>query len=169
MANIDYIEQLNEQISLLPVGYISKKTIRGKECFYRQWKESGKIKSQYIPSTDVDYVISLINKRKDLQAELLFETNRISSRDNYWYLLSSYAKLFYMGRHVPIGVQSYEALITNKSFYIDKTSFISEWWEASDEVTLITRPRRFGKTLNMSMLNCFFSIKYANRDDLFEI
>lgn len=168
MADSNHIEQLNEQISLLPVGYISKKTIRGKECFYRQWKESGKIKSQYIPSTDVDYVISLINKRKDLQAELLFETNRISSRDNYSGLLSSYAKLFYMGRRVPIGVQSYEALITNKSFYIDKTSFISEWWESSDEVTLITRPRRFGKTLNMSMLNCFFSIKYANRNDLFE-
>ena len=52
--------------------------------------------------------------------------------------------------------------------YIDKTKFIREWWESGDEVTLITRPRRFGKTLNMSMLEKFFSIKYAGRGDLFE-
>ena len=56
----------------------------------------------------------------------------------------------------------------NNNFYIDKTNFIREWWESGDEVTLITRPRRFGKTLNMSMLEKFFSIQYANRGDLFE-
>ena len=55
-----------------------------------------------------------------------------------------------------------------KSFYIDKTSFIKEWWESRDKVTLITRPRRFGKTLNMDMIKCFFSNKYGNRSDLFE-
>ena len=53
-------------------------------------------------------------------------------------------------------------------FFVDKTNFIKEWWENRDVVTLITRPRRFGKTLNMSMLDCFFSNKYANRADLFE-
>ena len=53
-------------------------------------------------------------------------------------------------------------------FYVDKTYFIKQWWESQDDVTLITRPRRFGKTLNMSMLNCFFSNKYMNRADLFE-
>ena len=53
-------------------------------------------------------------------------------------------------------------------FYIDKTNFIREWWESGDSVTLITRPRRFGKTLNMSMLEKFFSVNYANRGDLFE-
>ncbi len=55
----------------------------------------------------------------------------------------------------------------NHNFYVDKTNFIREWWESDDEVTLITRPRRFGKTLNMSMLEQFFSIKYAGRGDLF--
>lgn len=54
------------------------------------------------------------------------------------------------------------------NFYVDKTGFIQEWWESDDDVTLITRPRRFGKTLNMSMTECFFSVKYANRGDLFE-
>jgi hypothetical protein len=73
-----------------------------------------------------------------------------------------------MGRQVAIGIQSYEQLITGKYFYIDKTSFIKEWWNTGDSVTLITRPRRFGKTLNMSMLECFFSYKYSGRKDLFE-
>ncbi len=66
------------------------------------------------------------------------------------------------------GVQDFESLRVNKDFYIDKTDFIREWWKGRDAVTLITRPRRFGKTLNMSMLNCFFSDRYANRGELFE-
>ena len=71
-------------------------------------------------------------------------------------------------RTVSIGKQDYESIIMSDCFYIDKTNFIKEWWESKDDVTLITRPRRFGKTLNMSMLNCFFSNKYADRGDLFE-
>ena len=71
-------------------------------------------------------------------------------------------------RKVSIGKQDYESLITSGCFYVDKTYFIKEWWESQDDVTLITRPRRFGKTLNMNMLECFFSNKYADRSDLFE-
>ncbi|MBO6148151.1 MAG: AAA family ATPase [Lachnospiraceae bacterium] len=73
-----------------------------------------------------------------------------------------------MGRQVAIGVQNFAQLREKDYFYIDKTSFIKEWWDSGDAVTLITRPRRFGKTLNMSMLECFFSNKYAGRGDLFE-
>lgn len=69
---------------------------------------------------------------------------------------------------VNIGVQRYDRLIEQSQFYIDKTAFIKEWWEEGSTVTLITRPRRFGKTLNMSMLECFFSDRYAGRSDLFE-
>ncbi|MDE7274609.1 MAG: ATP-binding protein [Lachnospiraceae bacterium] len=69
---------------------------------------------------------------------------------------------------VGIGVQSFEQLRERKALYIDKTGLIREWWEDASSVTLITRPRRFGKTLNMSMLECFFSNRYAGRDDLFE-
>ena len=69
---------------------------------------------------------------------------------------------------VNIGEQRFDRLIEQERFYIDKTNFIKEWWETSSTVTLITRPRRFGKTLNMSMLECFFSIRYAERSDLFE-
>ena len=73
-----------------------------------------------------------------------------------------------MARNVAIGIQDFEQLITNDYFYIDKTDFIREWWDSGDSVTLITRPRRFGKTLNMSMVEQFFSVDYADRGDLFE-
>ena len=68
---------------------------------------------------------------------------------------------------VSIGAQDFEYLRLHQYFYIDKTSFIKEWWENGDSVTLITRPRRFGKTLNMSMIEKFFSNQYENRTDLF--
>lgn len=73
-----------------------------------------------------------------------------------------------MARTVGIGHQNFEQLITNDNFYVDKTLFIKEWWENQDAVTLITRPRRFGKTLTMSMTEQFFSIRYAGRGELFE-
>ncbi len=73
-----------------------------------------------------------------------------------------------MARTVGIGHQDFEKIRTRNLFYIDKTKLIKEWWEAEDDVTLITRPRRFGKTLNMSMLEKFFSNRYAERGDLFE-
>ncbi len=69
---------------------------------------------------------------------------------------------------VNIGAQRFDRLREQKAFYIDKTSFIREWWENGSTVTLIMRPRRFGKTLNMSMVECFFSNRYAGRSDLFE-
>lgn len=73
-----------------------------------------------------------------------------------------------MARTVSIGNQDFESIRVNGYFYIDKTDFIREWWDGGDSVTLITRPRRFGKTLNMSMLEKFFSVEYAGRGDLFE-
>lgn len=73
-----------------------------------------------------------------------------------------------MARKVSIGNQNFESLRVRDSFYVDKTGFIREWWESEDVVTLITRPRRFGKTLNLSMLEKFFSAEYAGRGDLFE-
>ena len=69
---------------------------------------------------------------------------------------------------VAIGIQNFRDLIEKKCFYVDKTDFIREWWESNDSVTLIARPRRFGKTLNMSMLEYFFSVDHADRGDLFE-
>ncbi len=72
-----------------------------------------------------------------------------------------------MARSVGIGFQDFEQMITTNNFYIDKTSFIKEWWEYNDVVTLITRPRRFGKTLNLDMVEHFFSVNYSGRSNLF--
>ena len=73
-----------------------------------------------------------------------------------------------MPRTVGIGHQDFEQMITTENFYIDKTMFIKEWWENNDAVTLITRPRRFGKTLNLDMIEHFFSVSHAGRSDLFQ-
>ena len=73
-----------------------------------------------------------------------------------------------MARTVAIGLQSFETIRMRNVFYVDKTGFIKEWWESEDAVTLITRPRRFGKTLNMSMVEQFFSVDYKDRGELFE-
>ena len=73
-----------------------------------------------------------------------------------------------MARTVSIGCQDFETIRRGGYFYIDKTKFLSEWWEGGDSVTLITRPRRFGKTLNMSMTEKFFSVQYAGQGELFQ-
>ena len=71
-----------------------------------------------------------------------------------------------MARTVGIGHQNFEQLIAGNLFYVDKTMFIKEWWENGDAVTLITRPRRFGKTLNLNMTERFFAMEYAGQGDV---
>lgn len=73
-----------------------------------------------------------------------------------------------MAEVISVGNQSFKSIREMGAFYIDKTKFIKEWWESGDIVTLITRPRRFGKTLNLSMTECFFSKEYAGKSSLFE-
>lgn len=70
-----------------------------------------------------------------------------------------------MARTVAIGIQDFADIVEKNYFYIDKTGFIKEWWESGDSVTLIARPRRLGKTLNMSMLNRFFSCEYEGQGE----
>lgn len=70
-------------------------------------------------------------------------------------------------RTVGIGIQDFEIIRKNNYFYVDKTGFVKEWWENGDSVTLIARPRRFGKTLTMDMIEKFLSVKYAGRSGLF--
>ena len=76
--------------------------------------------------------------------------------------------LDYMKSVISIGNQDFVSIRKNNCFYIDKTDFIREWWENQDSVTLITRPRRFGKTLNMSMTEYFFSVNHGDSRKYFE-
>lgn len=64
-----------------------------------------------------------------------------------------------MARTIAIGAQGFAEIRERGDFYIDKTDFICQWWKSRDAVTLVSRPRRFGKTLNMSMLECFLSTR----------
>ena len=73
-----------------------------------------------------------------------------------------------MKRTVAIGIQDFTKIKERNAFYVDKTLFIKEWWESGDDVTMITRPRRFGKTLTMSMVEQFFSVTCSESTDLFE-
>ena len=71
-----------------------------------------------------------------------------------------------MARKIGIGNQDFKKIREKDNFYVDKTDFIRQWWESEDAVTLITRPRRFGKTLNMSMVEQFFSVRYVGRNEI---
>ena len=70
-------------------------------------------------------------------------------------------------RTISLGNTAFASIREANSFYIDKTDFIRQWWESQDVATLITRPRRFGKSLNLNMLECFFSEKYRGEGELF--
>lgn len=73
-----------------------------------------------------------------------------------------------MAKTIAIGLQDFRKIREQNTFYVDKTGFIAEWWESRDDVTLITRPRRFGKTLTMSMVEQFFSVKYSESSEIFD-
>ncbi len=62
-----------------------------------------------------------------------------------------------MAKNVAIGIQNFETMILRECFYVDKTDFIREWWESGDDVTLIARPRRFGKTLTYPVISLSFA------------
>ena len=59
---------------------------------------------------------------------------------------------------LPVGIESFEEIRRNQYYYVDKTKLIEQLFDNLGKVSLFTRPRRFGKTLNMSMLKCFFEI-----------
>ncbi len=162
------LDEISRRIESLPKGYISKKTIRGKECLYRQWKEDGKVKSEYIRECDADYIVGLIEERRQLQSLLRLERYKADDSVRGRRRLYEYYRRLCMGRKVAVGVQDFETLMGEGLFYVDKTGFIKEWWNRQDPVTLITRPRRFGKTLTLSMVECFLSLRYKDRGDLFE-
>lgn len=155
-------EEIEKRIAELPQGTLTYKTIAGKKQPYLQRTENGKSISVYIKVGEREKVLAEIEERRSLEAELK--------------LLKAYSERIsailrvnpYLAYHPGIGYQDFEMMITRNMLYVDKTFFIKEWWESDAQINLITRPRRFGKTLTLSMVNCFFSDRYSNRSDLFE-
>lgn len=156
------IEQIMQRLGEMPRGTLVYKNIKGKKQPYLQWTEHGKSKCCYIKIDDREKILLELEERKSLQ-EKLHLLQRYSSE-----VLKIMDKNPYLARNAGIGLQDYAKLMEWKALYVDKTEFIREWWESEEDVTLITRPRRFGKTLMLSTVNCFFSTKYQGRSDLFE-
>ena len=71
-----------------------------------------------------------------------------------------------MKKKLPVGIENFREFFTEDFYYVDKTMFIKELLQNWGKVNLFTRPRRFGKTLNMSMLKCFFEV--GNAPELFD-
>lgn len=154
------IEALEKEIHNLPIGYISKKNINGHTYYYHQWTGEGKLKSRYLKKGEKEPLEEQLKKRRELQDEL--------HKLRQYLRLSAYVNRMCMGKSIGLGHQNFEVFTQKDIFYVDKTDLIREWWEDRSQVTLVTRPRRFGKTLNLSMMNYFFSNLHADRGDLFE-
>lgn len=157
MNNLEYKsmsdEELNKVFEELPVGYISKKVINGRTYYYYQWRDGDRVKSKYVKSGDVEKLSKNIELRRHIQ-KILHDRKCANRLHTY---LTKINDKYLSDTQVHVGEQDFRDLISDKGFYIDKTQFIEEWWTRGDEVTLITRPRRFGKTLNLSMLYYFFN------------
>lgn len=68
---------------------------------------------------------------------------------------------------VSLGIEDFGRMRASNYFYIDKTAFIREWWENGALVTLLTRPRRFGKSLMIDTVERFFTVAETNQEALF--
>lgn len=156
------IEEIQERLEQLPKGTLTYKTIKGNLQPYLQRTENGKSISVYVKKEGREEVLALVEERKRLQDEL--EYLRVYQEKIAAILVNNP----YMVNQPLIGYQKFDEIIEGNMLYVDKTHFIKEWWESGVQVSLITRPRRFGKTLMLSTVECFFSTRYKDRKDLFE-
>lgn len=156
------IEELENELESLPRGNLVYKQINGKKQPYLQYTENGKTYSYYVKLSEREEVLLNIERKSELQNEI----KRLKSYSKKMIMLLD--KNPYLNKQVRIGEQDFEKLILGDGFYIDKTDFISEWWKSGKPATLITRPRRFGKTLMLSAIECFFTNRKVNQQKIFE-
>lgn len=162
--DIEYrIYRIQEQLDQCPKGTLTYKTIKGKQQPYLQWTEHGSTRSRYIKKDERDRVLFQIQEREDLKKELA-RLQVYYDRIREILAVNPYLD----SKRVALGDQSFSRMIENSCFYVDKSYFIRDWWQSWSTVTLITRPRRFGKTLTLDMTDCFFSTLYKGRSDLFK-
>lgn len=150
--------EIEKCLSLLPQGTLTYKKIKGKEQPYLQWTENGRSRSAYIKVGEREEILELLERRNLLQNQL----KRIKVYGEKY--LDILQKNPFIKCDGGIGYQHFDRFMEKKMFYVDKTKFISEWWNRGEIVTLLTRPRRFGKTLLLSTVDNFFSTQYTGRD-----
>lgn len=166
MDKQERMKEIQEELKRLPKGTVTYKHIHDKDQPYLQWYEGGRCRSVYIKLKDRHQVLTDIEKRKNLETEL-----RLLEKYT-WKVAQILSKAPSLEGAPCIGSEDFMEFRAEGVMYVDKTKFIKEWWEAPDKVTLITRPRRFGKSLMLSTIESFFSIEKKEMaeklfDDLF--
>ncbi len=156
------IDMIDARLEELPKGTLTYKNINGKRQPYIQRTIDGKSVSYYVKVADREEILVEFEER----SELLEMKKRLQA---YWEALNSILKNNpYLAGGVGCGQQNFEKYAKDRLFYVDKTGFIIEWLESGDDVTLITRPRRFGKTLLLSTVEHFFDPRFADHPEYFD-
>lgn len=156
------IEEIDKRLEQLPKGTLTYKTINGKKQPYIQRTIEGKSVSYYVRVSEREQILLEFEER----SRLLEEKKRLTAyRESLAAILKDNP---YLGENVGVGYQYFTEIKENNLFYIDKTYFITEWLHRSAKISLITRPRRFGKTLLLSTVRTFLDPHYAEHPEYFE-
>ena len=163
MGNIEgKIDEINKKLEKLPKGTLTYKNINGKEQPYLQRTINGKSVSYYVRMDEREEILIEVDERN----ALIEERRRLEAyKESIANILENQP---YLDRLPGIGWQHFNEFMEHELMYVDKTHFICRWWNSSPKVSLITRPRRFGKTLMMSTVQNFFDPSYAGHEDRFE-
>lgn len=156
------IAQIDERLEQLPKGTLTYKTINGKKQPYVQRTIDGRSVSYYVRMSSREQILLEFEERSSLQEE---KRRLVSYLEGLKEILQRNP---YMGGRMGIGYQKFTEFACGRWFYVDKTQFISEWMRKGQQISLITRPRRFGKTLLMNTVRTFFAPEYADHPEYFE-
>ena len=155
------IEEIDRRLEELPKGTLTYKKINGKEQPYIQRTIDGKSVSYYVKVSEREKVLVEFEERTKLQEEKMHLTAYVEG------LKDILKHNPYLSAKVVIGYQDFEDFTCGQQFYVDKTHFITEWIREGTKITLITRPRRFGKTTLLSTVRMFFDPRYAEHPEYF--
>ncbi len=156
------IEEIDRRLEELPKGTLTYKTINGKKQPYVQRTIGGKSVSYYVKMSEREQILMKFVERDRLHEE---RRHLITYQKKLTAILANNP---YLAEQVGVGHQNFQNYACGKMFYVDKTHFIQEWMQTCDRVTLITRPRRFGKSMILSTVETFFDPRYAEHPEYFE-
>ena len=156
------IAEIDNRLQELPKGTLTYKKINGKSQPYVQRTEGGKSVSYYVK----------ISEREQVFLEFQERTELLEEREHLLAYVESLKKILsrnpYLDANVGLGYQNFLDFVCGKQFYVDKTHFIPEWLASDARITLITRPRRFGKSMLLSTVRTFFDPMYADHPEYFK-
>lgn len=156
------IAEIDNRLQELPKGTLTYKKINGKSQPYVQRTVEGKSVSYYVK----------LSEREQVFLEFQERTELLEEREHLLVYVESLKKILsrnpYLDANVGLGYQNFLDFVCGKRFYVDKTHFIPEWLASDARITLITRPRRFGKSMLLSTVRTFFDPMYADHPEYFK-